>query len=77
MHKTHMNGFILGNQKALARKALGEERQKREPNKPPRGSWWVGLDREQFAKRSAEVFPDIQGSVEGQKNLRNWRDTVG
>lgn len=64
---THMNGFLLGNQADLARAALKQEKQKREP-KPDRGSWWATpMTHAEFSTKCAEVFRDMADSREGRK----------
>lgn len=65
-NKSHMNGFLLGNQKLLARTAMREERQKRAP-KTQRGSWWVGVPAEKFSDACKQAFPDMAESKEGQR----------
>lgn len=63
---THMNGFLLGNQKLMARTAMREEKQKREKT-PTRGSWWVGVEPEKFSAACKDAFPEMSSSKEGQR----------
>lgn len=62
-------GFLLGNQAIFAR-ARGAR--PKEINK--HGSWWVGVSREEWGAKCAEVFPDLVNSKEGQKPFRPWKD---
>lgn len=69
-NKSHMNGFMLGSQKLMARTAAERARK---PKHPDRGSWWADCPRDQWGEKCAEVFLDVNASVEGQKTKREWR----
>ncbi len=63
------NGFILGNQHLFA----GNNRAKRAAVTDTRGSWWIGVSRDEWGAKCAEVFPDLSATKEGQRAFRPWK----
>ena len=67
-------GFVLGMQAHAARCVEGKRREKAKPRTLE--SWWIGVPREAWAAKCAEVFPEIAASKEGQRAFRPWKDPV-
>jgi len=63
------NGFILGAQRIFAGNH-GKASRSASADRNSNGSWWVGVPRDQWGAKCAEVFPEVADSREGQKPAR-------
>lgn len=71
MPRPKTNGAFIMNMQRHAANAMEGKRKSKEVNK--HGSWWVGVDRDKWGEKCAEVFPDLANSKEGQKPFRPWK----